>query len=1192
MAIENDKFLKLSDAQLLYDNLREEIDKKYTKPKNGIAKQDVNIKSLGLAAKADKSNTVLLTTLSRGRANDEPIGQGSFAFGVNVTASGEFSHAEGNGTVSDGYCAHAEGYQTEANGADSHAEGKYAQASGDYSHAEGFSTEASGANSHAEGMQTEAQGENAHAEGYISDAIGTCAHAEGRYTHANGDYSHTEGYGTIANGAYSHVMGQYNIEDSYDNWVTWEPSVRYYPGDKVKYSSNPNIDNPTWYYYICKTEHVSSGYPNTSTNQWERIPTGIMNYALIIGNGEVGQGYLVRSNALMVDWQGNMILDGGLKIGSTIGSHKIGHGSFSTSSSEASGDQSHAEGNYTKATAPAAHAEGYFSEAKGNDAHAEGYYTQANANYSHAEGDHTIADSTGSHAEGYNSQANGYYSHAEGESTETQGQGSHAEGQHTVATGAGSHAQGKYNIIDDYSDWKQWKPNTYYYVGNKIKYFISNKWQGYICNADHFSYTSWQYKYWDLDAKMNYAEIVGNGTPSKRSNSRTLDWDGNESLAGDLIINKGTINEIAIGKELNNFKNTLSIQDEKVIGPTKTTTIIANGVNNNIPIKKIDISFKPIQDLHGYDKPWIAGSGKNLLGIKLTDCQVLNTSGIWVDNVYTYNNITFTVNTTNDGYITTIQTSGTASADITFMVGGISLTADITYRLSGCPSGGSNSKYRLTLTEALGEGQTILTSDVGSTTAVSYKETENNNRGIQIEIKNGKIMDNKTFSPMVRLSTETDTTFTPYSNICPITGHSSVTVSKCGKNLIDLTEIVQGRINDVGALSEDDAYVTTGYIPIVSGEQYIASIESGKSLVSYRYYTEDKTAIGTANITTNPYTTPTNAAFVRITFKNSDDSNIIPSDVTSAQLEVGSTATAYETYTKQTLPISLTTIVGNDVYYGSAIINEDGSGTIRLDYILGTVIVDPTSSGWTNVSGYNSKYKTYSNVFSETVLGYNYGKGNENYISNILSIYNHDPAYGECAWYVTQYNGTNIRIYIPKTMTDTFTFQAIAKLATPISYNFSATQLTTLLGSNTIWTDDGEMTITCLAKSLMPPTPSTNGTYVLKTEKTTNGETRKWVQDNGALIVNTVPSTQYSGLKEFDKTYAEIKEVFFSGKQVIVYTEGQNIATWKPVAFLREEYTRDEQTNEITHTMYKVMMSDGYFYFIDDDENGYPHEYD
>ena len=45
----------------------------------------------------------------------------------------------------------------------------------------------------------------------------------------------------------------------------------------------------------------------------------------------------------------------------------------------------------------------------------------------------------------------------------------------------------------------------------------------------------------------NYIEIVGNGTSDNaRSNARTLDWNGNESLAGGITLGKGTADEVTL----------------------------------------------------------------------------------------------------------------------------------------------------------------------------------------------------------------------------------------------------------------------------------------------------------------------------------------------------------------------------------------------------------------------------------------------------------------------------------------------------------------------------------------------------------------------------------------------------------------------------------------------------------------------
>lgn len=138
-----------------------------------------------------------------------------------------------------------------------------------------------------------------------------------------------------------------------------------------------------------------------------------------------------------------------------------------------------------------AFAEGYFTEAKGIASHAEGYTTSAVGNYSHAQGGSTTASGSYAHAEGYSTQA-GNYAHAQGESTTASGQYSHAQGQGTTAQRASQHVFGTYNILDTTG------------AGTSVK--------------------------------GNYVQIVGNGTSSTRSNARTLDWSGNETLAGKLTL--------------------------------------------------------------------------------------------------------------------------------------------------------------------------------------------------------------------------------------------------------------------------------------------------------------------------------------------------------------------------------------------------------------------------------------------------------------------------------------------------------------------------------------------------------------------------------------------------------------------------------------------------------------------------------
>lgn len=121
---------------------------------------------------------------------------------------------------------------------------------------------------------------------------------------------------------------------------------------------------------------------------------------------------------------------------------------------------------------------------------AEGFGNEASGSISHAEGANTVASGGVSHAEGSYTVASGDYSHAEGYSTTASGAYSHAEGNKTISNHQSQHVFGEWNIEDPSSA--------------------------------------------DSSSKGNYVEIVGNGTKGARSNARTLDWDGNEVLAGGL----------------------------------------------------------------------------------------------------------------------------------------------------------------------------------------------------------------------------------------------------------------------------------------------------------------------------------------------------------------------------------------------------------------------------------------------------------------------------------------------------------------------------------------------------------------------------------------------------------------------------------------------------------------------------------
>ena len=208
-------------------------------------------------------------------------------------------------------------------------------------------------------------------------------------------------------------------------------------------------------------------------------------------------------------------LSRGRKANTTVGTGSIAFGY----NVEASGSQSQAFGNATKAS--------------GSYARSEGSETIASGPYSTAEGYRSVARSTASHAEGIMSTANGSAAHSEGSNSKADGSASHSGGTGTVASHRSQHSFGEYNITDQST-----APAT---------------------------------------DRGTYIEIVGNGTGNNaRSNARTLDWSGNEELAGDLTINKGSTNESSmsdVAEDVNSLKSAIdSVTNDENLFNTSTAT--------------------------------------------------------------------------------------------------------------------------------------------------------------------------------------------------------------------------------------------------------------------------------------------------------------------------------------------------------------------------------------------------------------------------------------------------------------------------------------------------------------------------------------------------------------------------------------------------------------------------------------------
>lgn len=385
--------------------------------------------------------------------------------------------------------------------------------------AEGNSTTASGKASHAEGKLTTASGNVAHAEGQSTQANGSASHAEGSTTKANGDYSHAEGYHNQANGRSAHSEGHGFFSGPIQ--ITGPANATTYNFTYTNNNTQPIVVGQTVYGGITDTvtttitaidktnKTITFAKTFNSNNDVSSLRLHIEGHAT--GVGAHSEGYATTANKDGTHSEGIATVADGQ------GSHAEGY------ATRAAAVYTHAEGRNTTASGANSHAEGYNTIASGNTSHAEGGTTTASANGAHAEGGGTQASGPYSHSEGYHAIASGDASHAEGHTTTSSGLQSHSEGWSTVASGGTSHAEGQFTIAAKQSQ--------------------------HVFGEANIEDTATTTK-----SRGNYVEIVGNGTIDTdsdtpvvtRSNARTLDWSGNEWLAGKLTVGAAPVNDMDV----------------------------------------------------------------------------------------------------------------------------------------------------------------------------------------------------------------------------------------------------------------------------------------------------------------------------------------------------------------------------------------------------------------------------------------------------------------------------------------------------------------------------------------------------------------------------------------------------------------------------------------------------------------------
>lgn len=384
------------------------------------------------------------------------------------------------------------------------------------------------------------------------------------------------------------------------------------------------------------------------------------------------------------------------------------------------------------------------------------------------------------------------------------------------------------------------------------------------------------------------------------------------------------------------------IEVDEEISPTSTNPVenkaIYDALNNLLPSKTVSgnpisisdasgfnakaltVSMNPIQDLHGYSNPWAGGAGKNKLPLTVSEIKSLNTVGEWNGNIYSRNNVTFELLVNSVNAVVGIKVNGTTSANTGFTLSRDTsiIQPSTSYNINGAPLGTASNTCRLQINI---NDQTFVINvngeDNSATTPSSIDKID-----CYITVLSGRTANNLVFQPMIRLSTETDATFAPYENICPISGRTEASVTRIGKNLFDKSTVTTGKwLDDNGNLTNNSVCCVSDYIMVRPNTAYTRNIMISRQDITptrLAFYDKDKTFIQLSASNIYTFTTPNNAFYIR--------SGILTADADACQIEIGSTATAYEPYTAETHThqYSETIYGGVDDFVNGGLSNEWG----------------------------------------------------------------------------------------------------------------------------------------------------------------------------------------------------------------------------------------------------------------------------
>ena len=463
---------------------------------------------------------------------------------------------------------------------------------------------------------------------------------------------------------------------------------------------------------------------------------------------------------------------------------------------------------------------------------------------------------------------------------------------------------------------------------------------------------------------------------------------------------------------------------------------------DNLPMD-VTVSIEPVQDLHGQDNPYPGGGGVNLL-----DASLLTVYG-----------------STTYGMTATIVTDG-------FRVAGTTPTENFTPGRKQWRIVKINQTLDLANLDVVG----FYSGSYGIHTLEVRFDVSTSTIVIDVSWMDAGETFDFTVKPVIYSGSTTPTAWSPYSNICPISGWTGCNVSRTNGNMfVNNTytspsngiscEIIQDGFSvKMNGTAEAVIGFTVFKMDVIPGEKYTAKFEGLGGTISgnlrayngstYKEMIRQSTADGSVTFTAGDWThvdfRPTVANGTQIT------NQIVKAAITHGESEPDMVA-----HVQTVLPVSWQTEAGT-VYGGKCTVNADGSVTVVADRV--SIEYDGSSDEvWREYGAGSSHYcvvacPTGKQVGYQKSICNEFANVNSAFSSTEYGIYSDHPSLINTYFRMPNSSVTSLAEF--KAWIAQNPIQLVYELAEPIVTVLpSVTALRSLLGINNVWADCGNVAV-------------------------------------------------------------------------------------------------------------------------------------